>query len=84
MKNSRQLVLIDGVMKEFGKTPFPSRPPQDIVVQPSGLTPLTTPGRKCAHGVYIPANSEDPNRAEYCSECYPYDIFVKPHSVYKA
>jgi len=84
MKNSRNLVLIAGVSKESGKTAFPVGLPQDIAVEPSGLTPLITAGRKCAHGVYIPASSQDPNRAEYCSECYSYIISVKPHAMYRA
>ena len=32
------------------------------------------PGHKCAHGVYIPANSRYRDRARYCSICHPYII----------
>jgi hypothetical protein len=32
------------------------------------------PGHKCAHGVYIPANSRYQERARYCSICHPYPI----------
>ncbi len=84
MKNSRKLVDVDGVLAMFGKSPLLSPAPQDMVVQPSGQSGLITPGRKCGHGVYIPANSSDANRAEYCTNCYPYDIFVKKNSVYSA
>ena len=85
MRNSRKVVLVDNVMAYLDKVPFTKTLfAQEVVVPPSGLTPLITPGRKCFHGVYIPANSPDPNRAEYCTECYPLDIFVKPNSVYLA
>jgi hypothetical protein len=61
------------------------RPAQDVVVEPSGMIPeIFTPGRKCGHGVYIPANSMDPSRAEYCTLCNPYFLLVKKHGVYVA
>ena len=61
------------------------RPPQDIVVEPSMENADTLPaGRKCGHGVYIPANSQDPNRAAYCTLCQPYFILAKKHAAYVA
>lgn len=85
MKNSRKLVDISDA-KEVGKSPFISPLPQEIVIMPSGLEPdpILVAGKKCAHGVYIPANSNDPNRAEYCTICYPYDILAKASSIYSA
>ncbi len=49
-------------------------PVQEIAVEPSGLTDLRTPGKKCAHGVYIPANDYE---ARYCYVCTPYVIRTK-------
>jgi hypothetical protein len=56
---------------------------QDIIVEPSGLVPeIYTPGRKCGHGVYIPANSQDPGRAEFCTLCNPYLILTKKNAAF--
>jgi hypothetical protein len=50
----------------------------DIIVCASPLGALTLAGRKCEHGVYIPATTTYPNHAPYCSLCYP--ILIKPKS----
>ena len=82
---SHKLVNIDDA-KEVGKAPFDTPQAQEIIIPPSGLEPdpIFAAGKKCAHGVYIPANSPDPNRAEYCTNCYPYNILVKSGSIYSA
>lgn len=48
----------------------------------SDQPPIRTPGRKCEHGVYIPAyaNNYDINRAPYCSICNPYLMKMKGHA----
>jgi hypothetical protein len=50
-------------------------PHTDIIVCASPLGALTLAGRKCEHGVYIPATTTYPNHAPYCSLCYP--ILIK-------
>lgn len=57
---------------------------QEIVVPQSEQTSVTIPGRKCTHGVYIPANSPDENRAEYCTLCSPYKLSTKEYAAYAA
>jgi hypothetical protein len=52
-------------------------PRTDTTVTPSGMTQVTQPGYKCAHGSYIPATAKSPNHAPYCSNCYPYLIKAK-------
>jgi hypothetical protein len=42
-----------------------------VEVVPSGLTNVRKNGTKCLHGIYIPANSLDHERADYCSICRP-------------
>jgi hypothetical protein len=59
-----------------GKDTAAVGPRQEIIVPSSALGNLETPGRKCSHGVYIPANALDQNRAEFCSGCHPY--IIKP------
>lgn len=49
-------------------------PHQNISVIPSPETNIYIAGTKCEHGGYIPATHDDPNRAPYCSLCYPYII----------
>lgn len=55
-------------------------PIQEIIVPSSPLGNLDTPGRKCSHGVYIPANQLDQVRAEYCSLCRPHVIKLQEDS----
>ena len=33
--------------------------------------------RKCEHGGFIPVTASHPDRAPYCSLCYPYEIKLK-------
>ena len=83
MKHSRRLVeLVDAFI--YGKFIGAPTTATNVEVPPSGLTDLTLNGRKCEHGIYIPANSEDPDRALYCTLCYPYEIFTKKHAVFTA
>jgi len=52
-------------------------PHLEIIMEPSGETDVRVPGRKCEHGTYIPSNSFDPNRAEFCSSCYQVEIHTR-------
>lgn len=49
-------------------------PHQTVQVIPSPEGHVRLPGTKCEHGGYIPSTHPDPNRAPYCSVCYPYLI----------
>ncbi len=57
-------------VKEVGRTTADVRPRTDIVMlSGDGLTPS---GGKCEHGNYIPVTASHPDRAPFCSLCYPY------------
>ena len=74
----RKLKIFDPEdIRETGKGTAETGPHTDVTVLPSPMGQLTTPGYKCEHGVYIPYTSHDPNRAPYCSLCYPYLIQEK-------
>lgn len=53
------------------------RPHTDVVVIPYPFGQVTDPGTKCEHGGYIPSTHPDPDRAPYCSICYPYLLTLK-------
>jgi hypothetical protein len=82
---TRKLVLI-GDAKIIQKIRHVVPPAEDIPVAPSGMVQgLEALGTKCAHGAYIPANSDSADHALYCSVCYPYILTVDNESViYKA
>lgn len=83
MKN-RKLVMIDDA-KVVGRIDLDEKAfAQEVVVPPSEQTSVNIPGRKCSHGVYIPANSPDENRAEYCTLCSPYKLSTKEYAAYAA
>lgn len=58
-------------IKELGRVENLVGPAQNIGIPVSGQTNITIAGRKCEHGVYIPSNSFDSNRAEFCTSCRP-------------
>jgi hypothetical protein len=82
---TRKLVLI-GDAKIIQKIRYEVPPALSVPVACSGMTQgLEANGTKCAHGSYIPANSDSPNHALYCSECHPYILTVQDeHVIYKA
>jgi len=57
---------------QTGRTSSEVGPHQTVVVVPSPEGHIHISGTKCEHGGYIPATHVDPNRAPYCSVCYPY------------
>ena len=85
MRNTRTLILAGGVeVKELGHRESTFAQRQNISVPVSGFTDIRTPGGKCFHGVYIPAGSPDPQKALYCSLCYPFELAVIADWEYKA
>jgi hypothetical protein len=84
-KNTRSLILIEDAEDTLRKMQVPVPPRSNVVVQPSGISGLEIAGSKCVHGVYIPANSDSPDHALYCSECYNYILKAKSeHAIFKA
>lgn len=69
-----RVIPIDKSNDVLIKIKAPVNPHTDIVMPPSGDTFVTISGRKCDHGVYIPANAESPDHAPFCSVCYPYEF----------
>lgn len=62
---------------EIGKTVADVSGHTDISVVPSPEGGVIHSGTKCEHGVYIPYTHPDPDRAPYCSLCYPYLLKLK-------
>ena len=84
MRNSRNLVVIDKAVVVGKFVVVAKLPETGIEVPSSGLSGLIHSGTKCDHGVYIPANSYHPDKAEFCTLCNPLNILTKKEDVYKA
>ncbi len=73
MRKKLKLIPVNEAYIE-GKHETGPQPSVDVPVPPSGLTELRATGKKCTHGVYIPANTD---KAHYCYVCTPYVIRTK-------
>lgn len=76
-ENKRIKIFDESEIIAQGRTTAEVGPHQAIIMEPSPEGRVRLPGSKCEHGGYIPSTHPDPDRAPYCSVCYPYLIKEK-------